>query len=381
MAWLSSPARVQCPYCFAHFAISDCDVAAPDGEVLIHHSTSTLGRLLPRRAGALVGGAAAASALASWQCPACRQLLPVNADRAETIVLGLAGGTVSGKSHYIAALLHLLTRTAALQGLGITRVAPANQDVINRYRTQYAGPLFEQRTPLPGTRPLTTGEENLPLVYSLTIQPAGARRPREVNLVIFDGSGEQLLDRNEIVEFDRYILHAAAFILMVDPLGLPGVARYLPPQLRIAAPDPTAPHQMLQHIVAFTRQRRGLSPGAPIDVPLAITVAKADLLRYVPRTEMVPKRLRQDVSYADGFRMADLLTVSQEVEEVLRRLGDQQLLSEARQFHRVGYFAVSATGGPPLSNGSFAAVTPIRCLDPLVWILATLGVVREQILT
>lgn len=377
MTWMNPWRKLRCPYCFREVALGDCDIVSGQADrVVVRPRPTGLGRLLARLWVQSISGERAVQELASWQCSQCQELLPPNSDRARMAVIGLIGGGAAGKTHYLAALVQRLEHGSDLRGVGCVRFAPLNQDVVDRYQRDYYATLFEYRRRIPLTPPLVSGQTNRPLIFTLLFERTrGLRRYQEINLVLYDGSGEQMVIQPDLVTFHPYILHASGLILMVDPLSMPGVGPNLPRYLRDVPSDAYAPPHLLQTVLTFYQQQFGLSVGKLLDIPLAVTLAKADVLRYIPHAFQVPQGLRTDSSYVAGFRPSDALATSQEVEEVFRRLGEPGFLALTKRFRNVRYFAVSATGGPATADNTFPAITPTRCLDPLFWLLHQLGVI------
>jgi len=296
------------------------------------------------------------------------------------VVIGLIDGASSGKSHYLAALIHRLLQGDDLRGVGCYQIAPLNQDMVDRYDSNYFRYLFDDHVPIPATAPIGPDQTNRPLIYTLFFRGTrSGRHAREVNLVIYDGSGEQMVIQQELVRFHPYILHSSGLILMLDPLGLPDVTANLPRFLRTTTVDAYAPVHLLQSHLTFYRQQQGMSPTQKIDIPLAVTLSKSDLLRYVPLTLTVPTILRRDSSYATGLDLAETRSSSELVQGILRRTGGSDLLGLTPQFQHVSYHAVSATGGPATSaNGTYPSIASSRCLDPLFWLLYEVGVLKAD---
>jgi len=69
-------------------------------------------------------------------------------------------------------------------------------------------------------------------------------------------------------------------------------------------------------------------------------------------------------------------TVDDEVRELLRRYDGNALLRASQAYTDAGFFAVSATGSSP-QDDHYPVVKPLRCIDPLVWLLAKLGVIQS----
>jgi hypothetical protein len=47
-------------------------------------------------------------------------------------------------------------------------------------------------------------------------------------------------------------------------------------------------------------------------------------------------------------------------------------------FQNTSFFAVSATGWPVDSQAKYPAIEPVRVLDPLLWVLAKIGVIAPE---
>jgi hypothetical protein len=105
-------------------------------------------------------------------------------------------------------------------------------------------------------------------------------------------------------------------------------------------------------------------------------LSKADLLKYlnVPYSYnfMVNPQYKQDID------LLDIDTIDREVRELLRAYQQGDLLVATRRFKKVKFFAASAIGEPPDVNGHFTNVEPRRCLDPLLWILYELYILRRN---
>ena len=77
--------------------------------------------------------------------------------------------------------------------------------------------------------------------------------------------------------------------------------------------------------------------------------------------------------------MNDIEVVDREVKELLDNYGAFGLRHADRLSEHVSFFATSATGcAPNPDTRKFDRVTPRRCLDPLLWILFTLGVINKK---
>lgn len=376
-------ARATCPYCFSRFHIGDCEiVSSVTGEVL-RPSIRGSRRLLVRWLAPSVSGARYTQALAVRRCPHCGEALPPNVEHVAGRIVGLVGGGASGKSHYIAALINLLERQAGLAGVGCCYFAAASQEIEKRYEEEYYTPLFRRHEVIPPTRPLLGGEVNRPLIYEIIFESSSAlgTTRKGVHLVLFDAAGEQIADQAAAATVNRYIQNASALILLVDPMHIPAVVENLPARFRPSSPPPHhEAFQVLNNVARIYRQAWGLKPSDAIKLPLAITLAKSDLLSHLALTSGHHRfRFEEDARYRDGYDPAEFHATSQEVEEILHRVAEPALMQAAGAFSDVSFHAVSATGEPPdPTTLTYSSVRSIRCLDPLLWILWRLGMVNSK---
>jgi len=376
-------ARATCPYCFNRFHIGDCEIISSSSGEVLRRSARGVGRLFGRLFPPSVHGPEYTQAMAVRRCPHCGEGLPPNVEYVQGRIVGLVGGGSSGKSHYIAALVNLLERQAALAGVGCSYFAAASQEIEKRYEEEYYTPLFRRQEVIPPTKPLLGGQLNKPLIYEIVFEgKQGAPEGRKgVHLVLFDAAGEQIADQASAVVVNRYIQNASALILLVDPMHMPAVVENLPAKYRPSSPPP--PHeafQVLNNVARIYRQAWGLRPDELIKMPLAITLAKSDLLTYAPLGSGQERfRFEENPQYRDGYDPSEFQAASEEVEEILSRLAEPALLQAAGAFADVSFHAVSATGEPPdPSTLTYSSVRSVRCLDPLLWILWRLGMVEGK---
>jgi hypothetical protein len=149
-----------------------------------------------------------------------------------------------------------------------------------------------------------------------------------------------------------------------------------------AAPVGTRlPHQLIQDVVGRYQRAHGRPPHAPLDLPVAVVIPKADELKYVkPVAERISQILPSVPLDADDgaprrqepYTKMDLVLTSGAVKEVLDEIADPALLVACEQFHEVTYHAVSATGCSPDRTGHYPQITPQRVVDPFAWLLLRL---------
>jgi len=266
-------------------------------------------------------------------CPLCRGQLEEGLGEAVVDrVIAVIGARDSGKSHYLATVLHQLLEGGA--GGEVWEPAMKAEDVA-LYRRHFRRPLFDQRQELPATPPAPGPE------LRLTLEGRGGK-----TLVVFRDLGGEVFDDPERLKDLGFLRYAPGVVLMVDPFAFPPPAGS--PLAWAPNGEPTCTEVLERYravLEALPRypEHRAL-PLLPRQKALAVVLTKADLL------------LDEDHRFWDGAAgrphlakgfWHDRRTDSEAVRGWLRgRLG-LDLADAAGAFGEVGYFVVSSYGYPP----------------------------------
>ena len=148
-------------------------------------------------------------------CPHCRSKLPTQTDHVDSKILAVIGGTSSGKSHYIATMVQQLQSVLGpnmkIKVMGVGDTTRTN------YRDYYYERVYRDKLVLDQTQ---SAQNNPvvrdPLIYRLEF-PRQRLRIRAINLVLFDAAGEDIQDENTLGLYNKYILHAAGIIFLINP--------------------------------------------------------------------------------------------------------------------------------------------------------------------
>src|SRR5207249_1925157 len=81
------------------------------------------------------------------------------------------------------------------------------QDVERAYIQEVIKPLFEDKQSPPPTQ-MAIDTNRPPLIYELIINPSPKYPSRRLNLILYDASGEDLVIKERMVQFSRYVLKA-----------------------------------------------------------------------------------------------------------------------------------------------------------------------------
>ncbi len=275
--------------------------------------------------------------------------LPVTyRDHGDPIVVGLVGSHKAGKTHLLAAMIYEAL-SGGLDRYGIT-VEPADEVQHKDFQQTQIERLLSGLE-LSGTR-----EDITTFAEMLLIRSRRGNRP----LVFFDIAGEDFTSSRG-GRRARFLLGATALMFVEDPAQ------------RIAAlrTDGDAKAELSAGNPYFTaalsriRDRQDMR-----DLPAAIVLTKSDQLRY---QYPVDTWLRRPVA-EEGLRAEEFVAESADVYAFLAQYGAETTLSVYDQFAKCTLHFVSATGVAADGGAYPRGIRPARVLQPLVALLAMVGV-------
>jgi len=309
------------------------------------------------------------------KCIYCGYLLPSNIELVDNINIAIIGDTFSGKSHYIAALIHQIQQGELQRADRYSRFDCMTQDVEREYVQNVIKPLFEDKKSPLATQ-MAVDINRPPLIYELILSPSPEYPSRRINLILYDVSGEDLAIKERMVQFSRHLFNATAIIFLADPTSMPQIYNLLPAFLQKKMATGRTPSSVLNSIIRLIEDYRGYDSGTRLSsTPIAITVTKSDLLKQLTTVQQQYHFLKKPV-YNGTINLQDLDLVDGEVRQLLDEYGERTLLQSTLNFSKVKFFATSATGYAPDKNGIYPAIDPCRCLDPVLWILHQLDILH-----
>lgn len=313
--------------------------------------------------------------LACRKCPHCGYLLPPNIELVDCLNIAIVGDIFSGKSHFIAAIIHQLRRGELTRADRFTSFECLTQEEEDIYTRDVIRPLFEGKRPPLATQPKQIGEENRrPLIYELIMSPSPQHPARRVNLILYDASGEDLAVKQRMVTFSKYVLNANAIIFLADPVSMPEIYKVLPDFLQNRVVTGRTSSSVLSSISTLIGNFHGSDAQAwRKSTPIAITLTKSDLLKQLT-TVRKPFSFHKRPVYNGTINLQEMDIIDREVRQLLEGYNERMLLQIALQFPKVKFFATSATGYAPNKDGTYPDVDPCRCLDPILWILYQLNI-------
>lgn len=363
------PRTVICPQCFKEFPPGEMLFASYSGGNPVRAKYTFWDRIRgrPVRPPRSERGEIYARKL----CPKLHDL-PSTAATGPSHVIGIIGAKRSGKTHYIASLIERLKSVgtdfgAALMALGGTE---------KRYLEEFHNPLFVNHLELE----LTVGAPP-PLIYDLTLdgRPWGQTQNRAVTLALYDTAGENLQKPERVREMVKYLRVASGVIFLIDPLQSSHVRDAIPPTVRKPEFDPEAEADaIIGRVLTELQQGKVLEANAPLTIPIAVVLTKCDLLTDAGLLE-ANRLWSSDMRHIGFFNREAHADMSGMFGECMQRWSPAAYANVNRRFLRHAFFGASATGcAADQKTGRYRYVSPWRVEDPLLWMLAELGVIPSQ---
>ncbi len=290
--------------------------------------------------------------------------------------IGVAG---AGKSSYMTTLLHELKYSGlpwVLQAMDVetTRRAQLNE--------QY---VYEERHCLRGTE---SGTSPKPQLWTILDNSVKGEKIPTYALTIYDGAGEDCehIDYTPLdSKISRYLSGAKMLLIMFDPLLLSSVRSELSAETLNASMaterQTSAPGNMVSMVNSlanYIRRSCNIAPGKKIDRRAAVVLTKLDTLTEMINGFSSGATILKESPHVQsrGFVDSDSKMIDLEIRDWLTRQGETAFLGAIdANFRDVRVFGVSSFGRPPDLRKRLARIRPHRVLDPLMWMLATEGVI------
>ena len=328
----------------------------------------------------LVGDGVHYEDVPSRACYECEYPLPPDIDERPAVVVAIVGVNGVGKTHLLAASLTEAYARRGLAPLGCTEFVPSEVSS-TRFMVDYNHPLFRRNEVLAATQ-AEAATRFEPLVFNVTLADG-----HPFSLVVHDIAGEVLGDYRRRAEAATFLRAARGIIFVVDPRDIDMLRDQLPDW--ILENDQTGFDQGA--LLAGCLKTDGI----PDDrlIPVAITIAKADLLQLACDEELPFMAPAQTASEGWDVFFDRVTDSSRQVAGFLERYGAHNLLAPARKYadhckttrqnaaaenrKKIGtvtYHAVSALGSAPDAYDQLPGkVRPVNCVDPLAVVLAQIA--------
>ncbi|MBD3879971.1 MAG: hypothetical protein SR1Q5_09905 [Quinella sp. 1Q5] len=290
--------------------------------------------------------------------------------------VGVSG---AGKSSYMTTLLHELRYSGLPWVLQAMDVETTQRAQLNE---QY---VYEERQCLKGTQ---SGVSPKPQLWTILDNSKKGDKVPTYALTIYDGAGEdcERIDYTPLdAKISRYLSGAKMLLIVFDPLLLPSVRSELSRETLNASmaterqtSAPANMVSMVNSLANYIRRNCNIPPGKRIDRRAAVVLTKLDALTEMINGFASGSTILKESPHVQsrGFVQSDSEMIDLEIRDWLTRQGETAFLGAIdANFKDVRVFGVSSFGNPPNARKRLARVRPHRVLDPLMWLLASEGVI------
>jgi hypothetical protein len=204
-------------------------------------------------------------------------------------------------------------------------------------------------------------------------------KPQVFTFAFFDTAGEDLVSTNRMmqVNLNAFISLASGIVYLVDPMQV----KYINQRIHVDNKPNVGPSatDILNNICQIIRANKKLKGKDKIDIPIAVSLTKSDVLMKIPENEEESKvlfglgsSLHIPREYGK-FDTENFEQIDAELEEYIRRTVGPEFLQLVRSFKDYSFFAVSALGCNPTGSSLPRGVSPQRVEDPFLWLLSREG--------
>ena len=327
-------------------------------------------------------------------CPNCKHVLPTGYGMRKTLLISILGDARSGKSVFLTVLINQLENNpdfpSKLTFIGDGKVRE------NFYNT-YQKPLLKEHTLISSTK----RQKIPPYAFNYWYQykdASGAFKENSIDIIFYDIAGEDLRDYDGIRKNGYNIKDSSGLIYLVDPTNftkLSDLFRFSDSALIEAIPEDNSNQAIFDTLynffVGFDSKQS--------EIPLALTISKADLFKYVnfdffgnkPKNRI--QNLLSDEAHHGAVDMPSVKGIHQEVRELISHLGEDGVFNNALGcFKHVHCFAISSLGKKPIvekisdpeTNETVekgfidGQLEPFRVKEPFYWILMRNGLLMRH---
>jgi hypothetical protein len=364
---------VRCPSCYTHMRIPlyVCPGCAaehsrlwPSAYGVLSHRCKGCGTRLPT-----LDAIGRRNLVRKCQNPECGHPMNRRIGELTNLHIPVIGGPSAGKSN----LIFMSTRALVGWAADTKRLTVEFPDP--QHEARYARNLLE----FDAGRPLEKTPDITPQAYNVSLKPAHSRVGRI--LYVYDAAGEAYMALENTGQ-QKFFDYVDGLLFVVDPFSIDTFVHEHRQEIdgirTSLRPCRLGVMETYERMIEVLEQSMGVKPHAHFVQPLAVVVSKTDALALEDRigTPAARRLMAQDPSYVLEGDAIDAL-----VERFLVEHGLGNFVRSLRmRFRHVKFFSGSALGRLPQANEA-APFVPVRALDPMAWILGTLGVtdaVRER---
>ncbi|OBR62607.1 hypothetical protein A7K91_03085 [Paenibacillus oryzae] len=299
-------------------------------------------------------------------CPHCHNELPLPSGKVPSNIISIVGASASGKSVYMASLIHTLQQTTASNFSAACM--PLNAEISRRFRQNYEEPIFERGMMISTTLRDVVQE---PFIFQFrfkdeTIPP--------LTLVFFDVAGEGMVDDAYLDIYASHIKNSAGILFMVDPMQIKTIRDRL--LVRFGDRQEEFPSQYdepREIVISLFQNFIGHEEKSATDIPTAVVITKSDMLQHLKEEDgeyiRPNSNVFKNVVHQRSLDLDEFNNINGEVTRFIEKVDRPFKDALDVYFRDTAYFAVSALGANPVNKQITGVVNPIRVDEPLIWLL------------
>lgn len=315
-----------------------------------------------------------------YACPKCHyKLLPFynQMTHHHVAIIGVPG---SGKSLYLASLVHQMEREFPRDfGIPFRDANPEENAPLNtmRIRLFYSNTVEDFRdwsSYLKGKNRRKVYRRGMndylptPFIYTFN------RSTSAHSIILYNTEKEPTSKSSSLIEKDC-LKAADAIFFIYDPTQDPAFRSILRDEMTPITKKISQQEQLLSDVEMHIRRTLNLPPGEKISTPLAIIVSKSDSWKHLLGPEPLRPAVRNGRIRTENIRLN-----SERIRDLIFHLSPQICTGAENISQNVRYFSVSSFGSAPkewtdeLLGGSYVApesgkLNPIRVTEPVLWML------------
>jgi hypothetical protein len=352
-------AKFVCPFCFREYSIKKVLYVCPICKEASMPSTIEKMPFKCKTEGC--------ASLASLRlCSHCGAILPIQILEIPNLLISIVGATLSGKTSYVALMLHEMSKVITMMPLNSESAEHYNYDLKRIYNGE-----------LPEATPI-----DFPLPQMWKIQSYKRKYENsfaEYAFTIYDGSGDahgNLLAFNSY--HNRYIAASKAIILTIDPLFFSKVRcgyavdqNVMRNSLAGYEGEGKNAEDIVHSVAKYIESARGIKSTQILNIPVAVVLTKFDtILTHKSFAQHALIKSQSRIIRDGKVDITEIQQVDGEIRNWLNEIGEAAFIGALHShFKEFYFFGVSSYGTPPKDAYTLPDdIRPHRVLDPILWL-------------
>lgn len=306
-------------------------------------------------------------------CPHCHNELPLPSGKVPSNIISIVGASASGKSVYMASLIHTLQQSTASNFSAACM--PLNAEISRRFRQNYEEPIFDRGMMISTTLRDVVQE---PFIFQFVFKDESIP---PLTLVFFDVAGEGMVDEAYLDIYASHIKNSAGILFMVDPMQIKTIRDRL--LVRFGDRQEEFPSQFdepREIVISLFQNFIGHEEKSVTDIPTAVVITKSDMLQHLKEEDgdyiRPNSNVFNHVVHRQSLDLNEFHNINGEVTRFIEKVDRPFKDALDVYFRNTAYFAVSALGANPVNKQISGVVNPIRVDEPLIWLLYKLDYIE-----